>query len=438
VHQPGLSFLVGKLDHPTSSIHGKSLILKLISTEELNIPENQSINNRDATTLSTYTVAGTHEVNGITYEVIELHDSNLTIGDHDVVSAKSGILPTIEQPDHTAIVFNTNRFDQSGPTIDQDAFRFKKLTNQNVKQVSGKDGFESLLTAISQNGPVSYERNETRLWITPYINRSRTHKTNSDNGNQGWSGGSLVGLEKRDQKNTWSLGVVGGVMGSRSHVIGDPDTFSKTKGILFGAFNTYKYAKKWGHELLATRTITFLDGQRFDKDNSTYALSSYKTTTDVGNAQINYLFDIVKKKYTCRLSSGTTYTSISSGKYAETNAGANGQLNSGGSNQTLEWYSGIGLRKIIDIDKVTIRTTFVYEYGYSVFSRGSAVTLRTQSVEPTTFTSPVVPRQNKHYLQFNTSYLNRNTGLKFIASYFGAFYKNVENHSVMLKAEYRF
>ncbi|MDP3371728.1 MAG: hypothetical protein Q8S21_02405 [Candidatus Paracaedibacteraceae bacterium] len=442
VSQPGLSFVVGRLDHPTSPLDGKSLILKLVSTEPINISDDQTISNADASVLSSYEVLGTHTLNGINYYVIEIDNSNVTIGANDVVSSKSGILPSIEQPDHTAIVFNTNRFDQTGPTIDQDAFRFKKFRSAAIKQVGRNDRFESLLMAISQNGPVSYEQNETRLWITPYINRSRTHKTSSDAGNQGWSGGSLIGLEKRDIKNTWSLGLVGGVMGSRSHVIGDADTFSKTKGVLFGMFNTYKYAKKWGHELLATRTITYIDGQRFDKDSTTkipyYAISSYKTITDVGNAQINYLFDIVKKKYTCRLSSGATHQKVVSGRYLETNADKNNLLNSGGENQTFEWYSGIGLRKITDIDNITIRTTFVYEYGYSVFSKGSVSTIRNQSFAPTTFIAPIGPRQNKHYLQLNTSYLDHSTGIKFIASYFGSFYKNVENHAFMFKAEYRF
>ena len=57
------------------------------------------------------------------------------------------------------------------------------------------------------------EKNETRLWITPYVNRSRTSRTNSNAGNQGWAGGTLVGLEQRDPKNQWTIGLMTGVMG---------------------------------------------------------------------------------------------------------------------------------------------------------------------------------------------------------------------------------
>jgi hypothetical protein len=88
--------------------------------------------------------------------------------------------------------------------------------------------------------------------------------------------------------------------------------------------------------------------------------------------------------------------------------------------------------------KVTIRTTFVYDYGYQVKSTGSVAITTTQAQSPTTFTSPPGPRQNKHYIQLNGSYLDRGTGLKFIASYTGVLYKNVTNHTGMVKFEYRF
>jgi hypothetical protein len=71
-------------------------------------------------------------------------------------------------------------------------------------------------------------------------------------------------------------------------------------------------------------------------------------------------------------------------------------------------------------------------------SRGTGEKFTTQSLTPTTFTTTPGPRQNKHYLQFNTSYLNRRTGVKFIGAYSGVYYKNVKTHTLMLKAEYRF
>ena len=232
---------------------------------------------------------------------------------------------------------------------------------------------EALLTAISKNGPVSYERNETRLWVTPFVNRSRTNRTSSDIGNQGWSGGSLIGLEQRDKKNTWSLGLLTGLMGSRSHVLGAPDTFSKTKGFLIGAFNTYKYTKQWGHESLVSRTSTLIDSQRYgldkqDKQTPFYALSNYKSTTDLANTQINYLFNIIKKKVTCRLNTGVTYSRSQSGNITERNAGENGLNTIGNARKSAEFYNGIGIRRIWANDTETLKPQL--EQAVQVFRKG--------------------------------------------------------------------
>ena len=397
-----------------------------------------------------FTIAAPGQDTNVATDVnIDAHTpTTITIASTDIVSSDSGlrdatVAPVAPQTELTSIVFQSNSSEITSAAT-ADAFRFKGFSSGTTPSVSGKKNtMEALLTALSKNGPVSYERNETRLWVTPFVNRSRTNRTSSDLGNQGWSGGSLIGLEQRDKKNIWSAGLLTGLMGSRSHVLGAPDTFSKTNGFLIGAFNTYKYTKKWGHELLISRTNTFIDSQRYgldstDKTTPFYAISNYKSTTDVGNAQLNYLFNIIKKKITCRLNTGITYIDSQTGKITERNASTNGLSTDASKNSSTELYSGIGLRRIWNIDKTTIRTTFVYEYGYQLTSTGSATKTTTQSVAPTTFTTPPGPRQNKHYLQLNSSYLDRNTGLKFILSYSGALYKNVRNHTGMAKVEYRF
>jgi hypothetical protein len=80
----------------------------------------------------------------------------------------------------------------------------------------------------------------------------------------------------------------------------------------------------------------------------------------------------------------------------------------------------------------------VYEYGYQAKSTGTIATATTQSQSPTSFTTPPGPRQNKHYIKLSTSFLDHDSGLKFIASYSGVLYKNVTNHTAMFKVEYRF
>jgi hypothetical protein len=217
---------------------------------------------------------------------------------------------------------------------------------------------------------------------------------------------------------------------------------------LVGAYNTLKYSNNkdsgnFGHEVLVSRTLTSVDGQRdgldaIDKVTPFYALLAYKTTTNVANGQWNYLFDIIKGSVSCRLNTGMTYIGSQYSAYNERGAGINGQNQSASSNKSVEWYNGIGLRKVWNDEKITIRTTFVYEYGYQVENSGNVAITTTQAQSPTTFTTPPGPKQNKHYIQLNGSFLDRKTGLKFIASYSGVLYKNVENHTGMVKVECRF
>ncbi|MES2253042.1 MAG: hypothetical protein V4482_05115 [Pseudomonadota bacterium] len=435
----GLTFDVGVLNQPGSIYDGKALVVKYTSDRLITVGS-------DETSVNTTTLGTTYDEEDTT-----LHP--ITIAPTDIVAADSGLIlptapPVAEQVEITGIVFNNSTsINDPASTATADAFHFKGFSSNTAPISGGGNAVEAILTAISKNGPVSYEKNETRLWVSPYVNRSRTSRTNSDLGNQGWSGGSLMGIEKRDQKNIWSAGLLTGIMGSRSHTLGDPNTFSKTTGMLFGGFNTYKYTDhkdqgNFGHELLISRTFTSIDSQRYgldyiDKKTPFYALASYKTTTDVVNAQFNYLFDIIKKSVTSRLNTGLTYIRSQSGKITERDAGRNGIITAPSSTKSMEFYNGIGLRKIWNHEKITIRTTFVYEYGYQMVSSGSTSTT-TQSAAPTTFTTPAGPRQNKHYLQLSSSYLDRETGLKFIASYAGVLYKNVRNHTGLFKVEYRF
>jgi hypothetical protein len=433
---PGLTVSVGVLSAPEQPDDGKKIIVKLtVGGSDVVVNTDQTATDGGRTTTE------------ITVTPITINPGDIVaenISAEDVTSAA-----VMEQVEITKFIFIGNQpFNDPAQAAVEPTFRFKFGPATAATTSSAKGAMEALLTAISKNGPVSYERNETRFWITPYANRARARKTNSSSGNQGWSGGSLIGIEQRDKKNVWSIGIVTGLMASKSYVIGRPNNFSKTNGMLFGAFNTLKYTdnKKggnFGHELLISRTVTSVNAQRDgvdakDKVTPFYALSAYKTTTDIANGQLNYLFDVIKKSVTCRLNTGMTYINTNYGAYREKGAGTNGINRSSSSNQSLEWYNGIGIRKIWNHEKITIRTTFVYEYGYNVKNSGSVETTTTQSTSPTTFTTPPGPRQNKHYIQLNSSYLDRGSGLKFVTSYSGVLYKNVTNHTGMFKVEYRF
>ncbi|MES2252333.1 MAG: hypothetical protein V4482_01440 [Pseudomonadota bacterium] len=434
----GLTFTAGVLNEPGGEYDGQALVLKYNATRPFTIAVGGAAGQTSVDTTTRDT----------TYDEVDLTDpADITIGANDIIAADSGLaLPSVpvvlDLPEITDLVFNDGG---SGGDISTaatiDTFHFNKATSAMGRPSNKKDVIESLITALSKNGPVSYEKNDTRVWIAPYVNRSRSARTESTLGNQGWSGGSLIGVEHKNNKG--STGLLTGLMGSRSHTLGDPNTFSKTKGMLVGLSNKHNYTENWHHELLIAQVNTFVDAQRYGLDSTHknapfYALASYKSITNIGNAQLNYIFDLIKAGATCRLNTGLSYQGTKTGKITEYNAGTNGISLSESSAESIQFYNGIGFRKDWKVDNAAIRSTFVYEYGYAAFQKGSPMKGITQSLSPTTFSSPPGPRQNKHYIQFSTSYKEHDSNLKFSLSYSGTLYKNVKSHTVMFKIDRKF
>ncbi|MDP4724736.1 MAG: autotransporter outer membrane beta-barrel domain-containing protein [Alphaproteobacteria bacterium] len=303
---------------------------------------------------------------------------------------------------------------------------------------------ESIIRATETSGPVSFSRNETRIWASPYTSRARVNNSLAGIGQQGWSGGSLIGFEKRDRKNIWTVGMLTGLTLSKFHNNGDPDTHSKANGYVMGVYNTLKYtdnknAGNFGHEVLISRITNVNTMQRRgEQRNVTYfAKAANKSVTNLSNAQLNYIFNL-QKTLTCRFSLGGTYTDENEGAYTETNAGTYGNRVGGKNTKAGEIYFGPGLRHIWKDGSHTYRLTGVYEYGVSVYNKGTQQITTTLAATPQVLTNAPSVGENKHYLQVNGSYLNKETGVKFSGSYSGTFYNATENHTFTLKAELRY
>ncbi len=330
----------------------------------------------------------------------------------------------------------------------QDNFRFASTSTNpflpRSAQSTNVSLLESIIRATEASGPISVERNETRIWASPYTSRSRVNNSAAGIGQQGWSGGSLIGFEKRDVKNIWTVGMLTGLTLSKFHNNGDPDTHSKANGYVMGIYNTLKYtdnkdAGNFGHEVLISR-ITNLNTMQRRGEQSTityFAKAANTSVTNLGNAQFNYIFNL-EKAVTCRLSLGGTYTDETEGAYTETNAGMYGNRVGGKNTKSGEVYFGPGLRHIWKDGPRTYRLTGVYEYGVSVYNKGNTQTTTTLAAMPHVLTNAPSGGKNKHYLQLNGSYLNKETGLKFSGAYSGTFYKDTQNHTFTAKAELRF
>jgi hypothetical protein len=379
-------------------------------------------------------------------------DSNvgLTTGDMNVGDYLNGsqiadgaASATIDSSSLINSVFNVNK--ESINTSSKLDFKFnaKQFSAKNKK---GADGsmLDALLKTVSENGPVSMSVDETRIWLSPYATRTRMERSGDSTGNQGWVTGSLVGLEKRDDKNRWAIGAFTGLAMAKNHNLGDAQTFAKATLFTLGVNNSLKYTThkdrgNFGHEILIARTLGKHNKQRrFTSKGSAYqALGSHKSTTDLGNAQLNYLFNIIKKKLTCRLSAGATYEGSKDFAYTERNSPAN-RYYSDNVNKSVEVYFGPGIRYIWERNKTVFRLTGVLEYGVETYKKSSGATVQNIVAGSKSYALSPGKKQNKYYAQLNLAVLNRSSGIKVIASYSGTYYSNNKNHTGMVKLEYRF
>ncbi len=339
-------------------------------------------------------------------------------------------------------------------------FRFKAMYMALQKSRKGYNGIEQIANVLNANGIQSIDKGQMRLWTSPFVNLSRLENDGSKAGSIGRSGGTLIGIEKRDKDNISTIGFLTGILFSRSHLLSQPYNSSAGTGYIFGAFHKLKYTDykdkgNFGHELMASHVVTDYDLKRSDTKNPSsseryYTTASYENRNTTLNAQLNYLFNIKQlEHFSCRLDFGATLKHLSSDPIVETGSDIyNITVKTTDSNQ-LEYYGGIGLRKSWKNSESEFRLTGVYEYGYQAVSSGGKTTSSAQggpvpinnfqyTVTPTTSVTPGAKGRNKHYFQLYGSYFNIENKLKLILSYFGTLSHKMSNHTAMLKIEYRF
>lgn len=360
---------------------------------------------------------------------------------------------------HITAPFNTNNdFSSSGVAM-QDFVSRPKLVNYNNNAAN----FEQMLQAASESGPVSITTKqgnlEKRVWLTPMINKSAVSSRSDAAGSTGFAGGFLAGAELRGGKAIqWIVGMMTGYIGSKNTGKDNRDNYLKNTGIHTGLYNRVDYGDHWQHEIVASRIFFDNKLSRYDSPSGAdpkIASAKYKSTQDTFNVQLNYLGSFITDKLTYRIDVGSTYTGIDKKGYSETGAGDSAlgrNMTVGKSNsKAVDLYAGFGLRHIFDTfdsgKKVTtIRTTGVYEYATEVYKKShnpTKITNALKSLEQSAKSDPASGKiRNKHIFQLNTSYLNRDVGVKFILGYEGIFYRNdkkarVQNHTGTLKMEYR-
>ncbi len=337
-----------------------------------------------------------------------------------------------------------------------DAFRakFSPVRSIYAQRPTQQLQMEDVFNAANSEGPKSSKKGNWRVWTSPYVSRFVQSASASDAGSKRWSGGLYAGAEYRGSGNSSTTGLLLGYAYSKSVSSADKRVTSKTSAFTLGGYNTYKYFDHmdtygtFTHELLVAVNHGKNAMQRQQPykqklgDTVYYQATSPNNTSRglLANAQLNYIAKLGSDKVTMRLDVGFTHSRNKDTAFTEVIDGKT-QTTKSSAYKSSEVYFGPGFRYIWSNKQRLVRLTGVYEYGIELQNdtKGGAVTREAlDSVLTLSNGSSSAKKMNKHYIQLNGSYLDRELGWKFICTYSGTLYKHVQNHTYMLKFERRF
>ncbi|MDP2193190.1 MAG: autotransporter outer membrane beta-barrel domain-containing protein [Alphaproteobacteria bacterium] len=293
---------------------------------------------------------------------------------------------------------------------------------------------ESIFKALAENGPVSVSSDQYRVWISPF-----THHSNSTGEMAGreWLMGSLVGVEYRDLKNKYTIGLLGGGNFGHAREKGRSENGANFTGIDMGAYASYGAWEGGRIDATYVRSINDITQSRMT-DINRIAKNNHKMTIDMIDAQTSHVFKLPGDQWSVRLNAGHFYTHEDSDGYTETGALHRNRRISATKGRTYEVYGGLGLRWNCRGEVWRTRVTAVYEYGKEYKKTRSTVRRsHGSSFNIHTFQRPDVTKARTHYASLYTT-VNDKSGWKFFLGYNGAFTKNSVDTGFSVKVEKRF
>ena len=325
---------------------------------------------------------------------------------------------------------------------DSDSFRQKNL--RPIGQGLHKDRLHTLLHALQENGPISIEQNQHRIWLSPFTTIGRTNASDSDSGNHRWTIGCLTGYEYRHVAKKLLIGLIlGGSTGLQS-VTGSPESWTRSKGLNTGIYAGTNLFGDARVESIALWIHNIQRKQRHGHDptyGEYYAKSKFKDDTIALDSSFSYRFQL-DDNWSIRPNIGHTFFYNKTGEATETNTPS--PINTGASkSQTFQYYCGMGVRYSWKVNKKVFRITSVFELGREYYKKGSninATTLDATGVIPpqVSSTSGVTKKVTTKYLTVHGAFLDEEKGIRYAISYSGQFSNGSRNHSVTLKFAKRF
>ena len=312
------------------------------------------------------------------------------------------------------------------------AFKFKPA--QLARNQSTVSRAESILKAIADKGPVDLSSDQYRIWVSPFTNMNNTKGKNAG---RDWILGSLVGVEYRDLKSKYAIGLIGGANFGHTRQKAIKENGSGFTGINMGLYGSYGAWEGGRVDLMYMRSLNFLTGSRMT-DIGRIARNTHKLEINMLDVQTSHLIKIPGNEWSVRFNIGHTYTHDKSDGYTETGAAHRNKRIGVKKGRSYEAFGGIGVRWNYRGEEWRTRITGLYEYGHEYKKHSSIVkTSHGTAFNVHTFAREKANKDRTHYATLYTT-INNKTGWKFYLGYNGTFTQKSVGTGLTLKAEYRF
>ena len=321
---------------------------------------------------------------------------------------------------------------------------FRQLNLASMGRAPHKDRLHAVLHALQENGPISFEQNQHRIWFSPYTNMGRTDAAADQAGNHRWTVGSLAGYEYRNVARKRLIGLILGGSTGLQTVTGTPGSWTRSKGLNTGVYAGTDLFEHARIESVVLWIHSALKKQRSGTDpikGAYYAVSKFKQDTIVADLSASYRFQI-NNNWSVRPNIGNTYFMTTTDKAVEINT-PSPIATSANKSHTSQYYGGIGARYSWEASKIVYRLTSVFEVGREYYKKGSPLKSTTShsstNIPPQVLsTNGMTKKTITKYFTINGALLDDENGLKQVLCYSGQFTNGSRTHSFMLKTEKRF
>lgn len=317
-----------------------------------------------------------------------------------------------------------------------------RLKLQALDKLPTRQKFEAMLEAVARETtePVVFTSadEQMRTWVMPYATYGKADRSQFSQGNHRRTAGSLVGIEHRNLKEGWAIGVFTGLVYTHEKPLGDHLSYDHSKGYHAGIYGTYKPQEWIRFESMLFVTSLKHKQQRYGNEplvGEFLAMADYKQFDIVADNHVRFIHNI-DECWSVSTNLGYTYFKSTTDKYSEYNVSMVGINQPTIVATSGEVYTGLGVRYNHQDEEYRYGSIVTYEIGKEARKDSNKTSGSTQNGF-SFLINPTNRKRTTRYFNF-LSYFEGADKIKYILKYSNISAAHDLTHNLMLKVEWKF